>query len=219
MHGGLPEYPHAAIAQRIEGEVVLDVTVDPKGEVSDARVLSGPDELRRASLESVLRWHYSPAELRSTSLQVALQFHLPAGPTADNYEVLYKPSDYKALAWEIEPEKPSDPKRVERQMIELENALKSPDITDSQRDELKHKSAALVRRRREGRDDPHDHRALIPAAYFFEILTPPLCVRTRMGGPPAPRSALIWRSIRPCTVTGKSILNPPFTVPDSRCAE
>jgi TonB family protein len=145
MHGGLPEYPRAAIKQRIEGEVLLDVTVDQKGEVSDARVLSGPDELRRASLESVLRWHYSPAALRSTSLQVALQFHLPAGPNAEfeKAEILYKPSDYKALAWEIEPEKPSDPKRVERQMIELENALKSTDITDSQRDELKHKYAEV----------------------------------------------------------------------------
>ena len=55
--------------------------------------------------------------------------------------------------------------------------------------------------------------------YFFETFTPPLCVRTRIGAPPPPRFALSWRSMRPCTVTGKSMLNPPLTVPVSRCAE
>ena len=41
------------------GTVVIEATLDSKGEVSDARVLSGPDELRRAVLQSVLRWHYA----------------------------------------------------------------------------------------------------------------------------------------------------------------
>ena len=40
-----------------------------------------------------------------------------------------------------------------------------------------------------------------------------------MGAPPPPMSALSWRSTRPCTVTGKSMLKPPLTVPVSRCAE
>ena len=52
---------------------------DDRGEVSDARVVSGPDELRRAALESVLQWHYSPEALRSTTLQATLRFTLPAG--------------------------------------------------------------------------------------------------------------------------------------------
>ena len=51
---------------------------DDRGEVSDARVLSGPEELRRAALESVLQWHYSPEAMRSTSLQTTLRFSLPA---------------------------------------------------------------------------------------------------------------------------------------------
>ena len=60
LHAALPEYPHRAIEQRVEGDVLLDLAIDDRGEVSDARVLSGPDELRKAALESVLQWHYSP---------------------------------------------------------------------------------------------------------------------------------------------------------------
>jgi TonB family protein len=53
------------------GTVVVEATLDSKGEVSDARVLSGPDELRRAALQSVLQWHYAsepspPASVRAT---------------------------------------------------------------------------------------------------------------------------------------------------------
>ena len=40
---------------------MVDLTLDDRGEVSDARVLSGPDELRKGALEAVLQWHYSPA--------------------------------------------------------------------------------------------------------------------------------------------------------------
>ena len=77
LHASMPEYPKRAIEQRIEGDVVLDVTVDDRGEVSDARVASGPEELRRAALESVLNWHYSPDAVKSTSLAVALHFTVP----------------------------------------------------------------------------------------------------------------------------------------------
>ena len=69
LHGGLPEYPRRAIDQQVDGDVDLEVTLDDRGEVSDARVLSGPDELRKAALESVLNWHYSPAALRSSVVE------------------------------------------------------------------------------------------------------------------------------------------------------
>ncbi len=77
LHASLPEYPRRAIEQQVQGDVVLDLATDERGEVSDARVLSGPDELRRASLESALQWHYSPEALRSTTLQATLRFSLP----------------------------------------------------------------------------------------------------------------------------------------------
>jgi TonB family protein len=79
LHGQMPEYPHRAIEQKIQGDVIVDLTLDARGEVLDARVLSGPDELRKATLESVLQWHYSPSALSSTVTQATLRFQIPPG--------------------------------------------------------------------------------------------------------------------------------------------
>ena len=43
----------------VTGDVLLELKLNSKGEVADARVLSGPDELRKAALTSVLDWHYA----------------------------------------------------------------------------------------------------------------------------------------------------------------
>lgn len=49
------------------GVVLVEASLNAKGEVSDARVLSGPDELRKPVLESVLNWHYEagPASVQA----------------------------------------------------------------------------------------------------------------------------------------------------------
>ena len=60
LHSVPPKYPEAARKKHIEGDVVLEVHIDAEGHVSDAHVLSGPEELRSAALEAVLQWHYSP---------------------------------------------------------------------------------------------------------------------------------------------------------------
>jgi TonB family protein len=77
LHGGLPDYPHRAIEQKVEGDVVVEMTLDDHGEVSDARVVSGPDELRKATLGAVLQWHYVPKALSSTVTQATLRYRLP----------------------------------------------------------------------------------------------------------------------------------------------
>ena len=61
----------------IEGTVVVEATLDADGMVSDARVLSGPQELRKAALESVLQWHFTHDAAGSTR-QVGIAFQLPA---------------------------------------------------------------------------------------------------------------------------------------------
>jgi TonB family protein len=66
-------YPAAARDKGIQGTVTLEATVDERGNVSDARVISGPAELRRASLQSVLDWHFAPDGASSTR-QISIQF-------------------------------------------------------------------------------------------------------------------------------------------------
>lgn len=73
-------YPEAARDNGIQGTVTVEVTLDDRGNVSDARVISGPAELRRASLQSVLDWHFAPDGANSTR-QVSIQF-VPAGQNA-----------------------------------------------------------------------------------------------------------------------------------------
>jgi hypothetical protein len=54
------------------------MTLNDRGEVSDARIASGPEELRKATLEAVLQWHYSPSAISSTVMQATVRFRLPA---------------------------------------------------------------------------------------------------------------------------------------------
>jgi TonB family protein len=48
------------------GTLTVQATLDAKGEVTDARVVSGPEELRKAALLSVFEWHYQPGPSQAT---------------------------------------------------------------------------------------------------------------------------------------------------------
>jgi hypothetical protein len=43
----------------VPGQVVIEASLNRGGEVADARVVSGPEELRRDALSNVLQWHYA----------------------------------------------------------------------------------------------------------------------------------------------------------------
>lgn len=67
-----PAYPSLAKRQGIEGTVVVEATIADNGSVADARVLSGPQELRRAALESVLQWQFKNGRVAQVSLNFSL---------------------------------------------------------------------------------------------------------------------------------------------------
>jgi len=77
LHRAAVQYPKEARAKRIEGTVVLELSLSESGTVSDARVLSGPDELRRAALESALEWHFAHDTPLPSKTQVIIDFKLP----------------------------------------------------------------------------------------------------------------------------------------------
>ncbi len=66
MHRTPVAYPADALAKGVEGTVVVQVKLDANAEVSDATVLSGPDELRKAVLQSVLSWHFDRSAALTT---------------------------------------------------------------------------------------------------------------------------------------------------------
>lgn len=65
-----PAYPPAALDAGIEGVVIIEVTIDPAGAVSDARVLRSVPELDDAALEAVRQWKYSPTLLNGAPVPV-----------------------------------------------------------------------------------------------------------------------------------------------------
>lgn len=59
-------YPAEAREKGIEGTVVAQLKLDSNGEVEDAAILSGPESLRKAVLQSVLAWHFDKSEASAT---------------------------------------------------------------------------------------------------------------------------------------------------------
>jgi general secretion pathway protein A len=57
----LPEYPEIARQFNTEGDVVLDITIDTNGDVTDIDVVSGPVVLRQAAQAAVRHWKYEPS--------------------------------------------------------------------------------------------------------------------------------------------------------------
>ena len=82
MHRTSVHYPATALQHGVQGTVQVEVKLDSSGNVSDARVLSGPDELRAASLQSVLQWHFT-RDAAGTTRVVGIVFELPKVNAAD----------------------------------------------------------------------------------------------------------------------------------------
>jgi len=73
-------YPAAARQKGVQGDVSLEVSLDSSGAVTDARVITGPEELRNAAQRSVLDWHF--AREAGATRRVTISFRLPAGAPA-----------------------------------------------------------------------------------------------------------------------------------------
>jgi TonB family protein len=77
MHRAPVTYPRDAQMAGSEGTVLAQVKVDADGNVSDATILSGPEQLRKPVLQSVLSWHFTK-DAAGSSRQIGVTFHLPA---------------------------------------------------------------------------------------------------------------------------------------------
>ncbi|HXB74221.1 MAG TPA: TonB family protein [Candidatus Acidoferrales bacterium] len=80
MHRTPVNYPVGARGARVEGTVTVELAVDSAGNVADARVLSGPVELRRPSVLAVLQWHFAK-DMASTTREVRITYQAPSAPT------------------------------------------------------------------------------------------------------------------------------------------
>src|SRR5260370_28914213 len=65
-----PDYPATARQQGIHGKVVVQVTIDEKGNVISASPISGPDVLREAAARAARRWKFSPTDLSRVAVRL-----------------------------------------------------------------------------------------------------------------------------------------------------
>ena len=75
MHRMPVAYPEAALAAHVGGTLLVQATVDSSGNVTDASVLSGPEELRKSVIQSVLQWHFVKGG--SGTKTVTITFQIP----------------------------------------------------------------------------------------------------------------------------------------------
>jgi TonB family protein len=68
-----PDYPQLARTARIQGDVVLKVSISPEGEVSTANLISGHPMLAAAAITAVKQWRYKPYLLNGEPLAVETQ--------------------------------------------------------------------------------------------------------------------------------------------------
>jgi TonB family protein len=69
-------YPEDVRRKGIGGAVSVQVVLDAQGNVTDAHVVSGPAELRKTTIQSVLEWHFTRESAGGTR-QVTINFQAP----------------------------------------------------------------------------------------------------------------------------------------------
>jgi len=68
-----PQYPADAREQKIQGVVLLQVTIDKEGNVANITLISGHPSLAPAAIEAVKQWKYRPYLLNGDPVEIASQ--------------------------------------------------------------------------------------------------------------------------------------------------
>ena len=72
VHRVEPAYPPDAVADRVEGTVVVEATVDEQGRVEAVRVLRSIGPLDQAAIDAVMQWRYVPLRVNDQSARFIL---------------------------------------------------------------------------------------------------------------------------------------------------
>ncbi len=65
-----PKYPKDARKRRIQGLVILKLVVSKEGDVTDATLISGPQDLAPAAIEAAKQWKYKPYILNGQPVEI-----------------------------------------------------------------------------------------------------------------------------------------------------
>jgi TonB family protein len=65
-----PQYPSEAKANHIQGDVLIDATIDTKGNIARLNVIKGDPVLAKAAVEAVRQWKYTPYSIQGDPVEV-----------------------------------------------------------------------------------------------------------------------------------------------------
>lgn len=71
-----PVYPEKARRSRIQGIVILDITVEPDGAVTNVKVLRSIPDLSDAAIEAVKQWRYAPTLVDGKAIPIRMAVSL-----------------------------------------------------------------------------------------------------------------------------------------------
>ncbi|MGB8008934.1 MAG: energy transducer TonB, partial [Terriglobales bacterium] len=81
IHTVNPDYPPAALAQKLHGPVVLQATISRDGSVEDLKIVRGYFVLGQAAIAAVKQWRFQPYTLNghaaATQTQLTINFSNP----------------------------------------------------------------------------------------------------------------------------------------------
>ncbi|MGH9352120.1 MAG: energy transducer TonB, partial [Terriglobia bacterium] len=81
VHKVVPPYPVEAKKARIQGKVLLDVTLNKVGEVIEVKVISGPPLLVKSAIDAVRQWRYEPSPLLPARTRITITYTLADTPS------------------------------------------------------------------------------------------------------------------------------------------
>lgn len=70
VHKVNPDYPPMAKIAHLQGDVVLQCSIDKEGNIEDLHAISGPPILIQAALDAVKKWKYKPLLLNGQPVKV-----------------------------------------------------------------------------------------------------------------------------------------------------
>ena len=93
-----PVYPEEAERAGVEGNVVLEVTIEKNGEVSLTKVIRGDKLLQQAAVDAVKQWRFTNDENAPVTIQLTIAFTLNSDAAERQRDVRSLTNTYKVNA-------------------------------------------------------------------------------------------------------------------------
>lgn len=94
-----PVFPPIARAARAKGEVVVEVKVNPSGEVEASKVVSGHPLLQKASETAAKKWKFAEIEGQSKMARLTFRFGYVDSKSDPEYTIVFLPPYKIEMIW------------------------------------------------------------------------------------------------------------------------